>query len=151
MPEMVIRKDADPIRQFTVFVDNKAGRLHDLLATFADSRIHIMAVSVLDSTENVIVRIVVDDPEATCAILQEHHYAYCESTLLGVELQDETHLHKVTRGLLEAEINIHYLYPFLSRPQGHSGIVLSVEDRELAAAVLSTTGITVLGQSDLSR
>lgn len=151
MPEMVIRKDADPVLQFVVFVDNKAGRLHDLLATFAINNIHVMAISVLDSTENAIVRLVVDYPEAARTILQEHQLSYSESTLLAVELPDETHLHKVTRGLLEAEININYLYPFLNRPQGRSGLVLSVEDRELASTVLSATGMTILGQSDLAR
>ena len=141
----------DPIRQFSLYVENKCGALHDLLALLAGQGIHVLALSVTDITESAIVRFVVDDPDKAYDHLRRLGYYVNESDVLGVELNTEADLAGLLAALLEAEINIHYLFPFLVRPNGKYGLVMHVEDRELATQSLSLRGHRVLAQRDLSR
>ena len=71
--------------------------------------------------------------------------------VVAIELQSEAQLKDVTGVLLKAEINIHYVYPFLFRPNGRYGLVVRTEAQELAASVLSSHGITVLSRNDIAR
>ena len=77
--------------------------------------------------------------------------AHDDVPVIAIELQSEAQLKDVTRVLLKAEINIHYVYPFLFRPNGRYGLVVRTEAQELAASVLSSHGITVLGRNDIAR
>ncbi len=139
------------MRQFSVFTDNRVGRLHALVQKLGSRDIHIMALSQLDTTESSIIRFIVDYHEAARALLEECHYPHVETELLAVEVKTEAGLKYVTAALVEAEINIHYLYPFLSRPNGKSAFVLHLEDNDLAAEVLRAHQIRVLDQSDIAR
>ena len=141
----------DPVRQFTLYVENKCGALHDLVVLLAGQNIHVLAMAVVDVTESSIVRLVVDDPDRTYDLLRRLGYYANENEVLGLELDSEAGLAGVLAALLEAELNIHYLYPFLVRPNGKYGLVLHVEDRDLAAQSLSISGHRVLSQRDLSR
>ncbi|MDX2111551.1 MAG: acetolactate synthase [Verrucomicrobiota bacterium] len=151
MAESVARKDWEPIQQFSIFADNKVGRMNELLQRMAQRDIHVMAISVLDTTENTIIRVVVDYPKFARELFQDYEYAFTETLVIAVELVTEADIRKVTQTLMEAEINIHYLYPFFSRPNGRSGLILSVDDPELAETVLSACGLKVLSQMDISR
>ncbi len=141
----------DPVRQFSVYVENKCGALHDLVALLAGHNIHVLALSVIDITESSIVRFVVDDPDKAYDHLRRLGYYVNESDVLAVELNSEADLGPLLAAVLEAEVNIHYLFPFLVRPNGKYGLVLHVEERELAAQSLSIRGHRVLSQRDLSR
>jgi hypothetical protein len=68
-----------------------------------------------------------------------------------VEIDTEAQLKTVTLALVQAEINIHYIYPLLMRPHGKTGLILRLEDPELAAEVLKRNNVKVLAQNDLSR
>ena len=141
----------DPVRQFSLYVENKCGALHDLVALLAGQSVHVLALSVIDLTESSIVRFVVDDPDKVYDILRQHGYYITESEVLGIELDSEADLGGVLAALLEAEVNIHYLFPFLVRPNGKYGLVMHIEDRELATQSLSIRGHRILSQRDLSR
>ena len=141
----------DPIRQFSLYTENKCGALHDLVAMLAGENVHVLALSVIDITESSIVRLVVDDPDKGFEVLRQHGFYVNESEVLGVELDNEADLGRVLAALLEAEVNIHYLFPFLVRPNGKYGLILHVEDRELAAQALTIRTHRVLSQRDLSR
>lgn len=141
----------DPVRQFSVYVENKCGALHDLVALLAGHGIHVLALSVIDITESSIVRLVVDDPDKTYDHLRRLGYYVNESDVLAVDLASEADLSGLLCALLEAEVNIHYLFPFLVRPNGKYGLVLHVEDRDLATQALTIRGHHVLSQRDLSR
>ncbi len=141
----------DPVRHFSLYVENKCGALHDLVVLLAGESIHVLALSVIDITESSIVRFVVDDPDKAYDLLRKHGYYVNESDVLGLEIDSEAQLPGVLAALLEAEVNIHYLFPFLVRPNGKYGLVIHVEDRELAAQSLSIRGHRVLSQRDLAR
>ena len=141
----------DPVRQFTVFADNKVGRLNDLLLELARKDLHVMGFSLVDSTECTLIRVIIDYPEVARDLFHERQLAFSESEVIAVEMENEAHIRGVTAALCEAEINIHYAYALLKRPRGACGLVLHVDDFELAEAVLAGKGFPVLRQSDLAR
>ena len=108
--------DHGPVRQFSIFVENKVGRLHELVESLGQADVHIMALCLVDTTDSTIIRIVVDYPERAEEVLNAHHFAHDAVPVVAIELQSEAQLKDVTGILLKAEINIHYVYPFLFRP-----------------------------------
>lgn len=141
----------DPVHQFSIFSENRVGRLHDLAALLKKYEVHIMAMTTLDTTDSAIVRIIVDDPDNAREILVNNDFAHAECAVLAVELPDESHLSRLLGALFEAEINIHYVYPFLTRPEGRSAMVINAEDIDVAAEALNTRGLRVLTQRDIAR
>ena len=142
---------ADPVVQFSVFTANKLGRLHDLISLLNSHSVHVLALTVLDTTDSTIIRTVVDDPDKARNLLRENNYPFTESKLLVVEVDAATELHKVIQALLEAEININYLYSFIPHPRGKSLLALSMEDNEIGEQCLKRQGFSVLRQVDISR
>ena len=141
----------DPVKQFSVFTENRVGRLYDLTSLLAMNNVHVVAVTVLDSTENAIVRLIVDDPDKTRELLLNNDFPYGECDILAVEMAGESGLKQVLAALLEAEINIHYVYAFLKRPEARAAFALHVEDAEIGAQALGHRGFKVLTQRDISR
>jgi hypothetical protein len=141
----------DPVKQFSVFAENRVGRLYDLATLLKDNNVHIMAITVLDTTDSSIIRLVVDDPEKARELMVGNDFPYGECDILAVEIADESELKKVLAALLEAEINIHYVYSFMKRPLERSALAVSAEDHETAAQALANLGFKVLQQSDISR
>jgi hypothetical protein len=139
------------VRQFSVFTANRLGRLHDLIALLSSREVHVMALTVLDTTDSAIIRLVVDDPDAARELLVEQGFAFTESDLVVVEVDSATELGRLMAASLEAELNINYLYSFITHPQGKSMLALSIEDNEVAEQVLRKHQFRVLKQSDISR
>ncbi len=137
--------------QFSIFTPNRVGRLHDVVKLLASRDVHALALTVLDTTDSAIVRLVTDDPDRARALLQEHAFAFTESPIVAVELSSPTQLPKLMTALFGAELNIHYLYAFIPSPGGKSILGLSMDDNDLAEQVLKRHQFAVLKQSDISR
>ena len=142
---------ADPVRQFSVFVENRVGRLHELTALLKANDVHIMAITVLDSTDSTIVRLVVDDPDKARELMVNNDFPYTECSILAVEIDSEGDLKPVLAALLEAEINIHYIYSFIKRPEGRAALAISAEDTDTATQALGIHRFRILTQRDISR
>jgi hypothetical protein len=110
-----------------------------------------MAVTTLDTTDSAIVRLIVDDPDRTRELMVNNDFYFTESDVLVVEFDGEYQLKGVLAALLEAEINIHYVYSFLRRPGDKAAVALSIEDADVAASALGKRGFRVLTQRDISR
>lgn len=141
----------DPVKQFSVFAENRLGRLYDLIALLKQNHVHVMGLTVLDTTDSAIVRFITDDPDKTRELMVNNDYACVERDVLAVELTDESQLKDVLAAFFEAEINIHYLYSFIKRPEGRAALAIYAEDEEIAAQSLSQRGFRVLTQRDISR
>jgi len=140
------------VHQFSIFLENKCGRLLDMIRTFDQANVHILGLSVVDTTDSAVVRLVVDDPEKAEEIFQKNQIHYSGTDLIIAELpRGPTGLISILTALLQAEINIYYTYSLIVRPRDRPILALHVEDNELAAEVLKRTGFTTLGQADLSR
>ncbi len=142
---------SDPVKQFSVFAENRVGRLYDLTALLKSHNVHIMALTTLDTTDSTILRLIVDDPDKARELMINNDFAYSECDVLAVELTDESELNGVLAALFEAEINIHYIYSFIKRPEGKSGLAMNIEDADVAAQCLGNHGFKVLTQRDISR
>ena len=152
MTEQTIQaRGGDPVKQFSVFTANRLGRLYDLSKLLGTHNVHVLALTVLDTTDSSILRLVVDDPEKARGLLHEHGFAFTESHVLVVEVDSAMALNGLMSALLEAELNINYLYSFIPHPRGKSLLALSMEDNEMAAHVLHHHQFRVLNQSDISR
>lgn len=127
------------------------GRLSDLIVLLQSNEVHVMAITVLDTIDTAIMRLVVDDPEKARQLLTQRGFAFHETEVVAVEISAESDLKGVLAALLEAEVNIHYTYSFIKRPEGKSGLVLNVEDSEVASQSLNHRGFKVLTQRDISR
>jgi hypothetical protein len=141
----------DPVKQFSVFAENRVGRLYDLTSLLKENNVHIMAITVLDTTDSSIIRLVVDDPSKARELLVSNDLPYGECSILAVEIGDESELKDVLSALLEAEINTNYIYSFIKRPADRAALAISAEDPETAAQALGKRGFKVLQQSDISR
>jgi len=140
-----------PVVQFSVFTPNRLGRLNELVKILGTHNVHVLALTVLDTTDSSIIRVVLDDPEKARDLLQQHGFAFTESTLVVVEVTSPDELNRLIAALLEAELNINYLYSFIPHPNGKSIVGLSMEDNEIAEQVLKKHQFPVLRQADISR
>ena len=141
----------DPVIQFSVFTPNRLGRLHDLTRLLGSHGVHVLALTVLDTTDSAIIRCAVDDPDRARRLLVENDFPFTESELLVVEIDSATDLPRLMAALLEAELNINYLYSFIPHPQGKSLVGLNMEDNEIAEQILRRHQFRTLKQTDISR
>ena len=132
-------------------MENRVGRLYDLVSLLSQHNVHIMAITTIDTTDTAVDRLIVDDPDRARELMAATNFAFTECDVIVVELTDESQLKGVLSALLTVEINIHYLYAFFMRPEGKSAVALNVEDNDLAASALNTQGFRVLNQRDISR
>jgi hypothetical protein len=140
------------VKQFSTFLKNKVGALLDVVKLLNDHQVEVLAVSVQDSADAAIVRLVVSDPDRVRELFTMQEVAFSTCDLVVVELREgASQLGKLLTALLMAEVNIHGSYPLLTRPHGHAALALHVEDEECACAVLRSHGFRILSQADISR
>jgi hypothetical protein len=138
------------VRQFTIFLENKVGRLQMLVRSLEQGVGKIVALSIEESGDTALVRLICAEPDYGRELLHTAGFAFSETEMLAVELppRHKQPLLAVCSALLAAEINIHYAYPLLRRPEGPA-LVLRVDDPTLAARLLIKKGFTLIGESDL--
>ncbi len=138
------------VRQFSVFLENRPGRLHDLVGMFDDAEtIHLCAFSVVEASDHAVVRLIANNADGARNLLREHNVAFSESDLLIVELCDDHTLSGMCLYVLGAELNIRFAYPLMLRPNGSPTIALAIDDYVLAGQILRRKGFTLLGEEDL--
>ena len=140
------------VRQFTIFLESKVGRLQMLLRSFEQGVGKIVAMSIEESGDAALVRLICANPDFGRELLRTAGFGFSESELLAVELPENATqpLVVVCSALLAAEINIHYAYPLLTRPRGPA-LALFTDDPTLAAQLLIRKGFTLISQADLAK
>lgn len=142
--------EAPSVTQFSVFLDNKVGKLMDLIRTLdAPGGCNIRGISVIESSDHAVVRLITDRANCARAMLDEHGFAYSECDVLVVEFRDGKTLEDICTTLLSAELNIHFMYPLLSVSE-HGAIALAVDDTTLGGQILRRKCFTLLGEADLT-
>lgn len=145
------RPDDRAIIQFSVFLENKVGRLNELFAVISHENVSIMALCSIDNTDSGVTRFIVNYPEDARRVLDIYGFPHSESRILALEINTHEQLREITAALAAAETNIHYLYPFLTRPNNQPALAMHVEDYDLSASVLSQQGLKVLDLMDIAR
>ena len=113
--------------------------------------IHIMAISVLDTTDSAVIRLITNYPTETSRLLKAKSISFTERIVVAIELENESSMRKVTQSLLHAEINIHYVYPFLHHPNGKPVVAIAMEDEDIGEDALRKHGLRILTQDDFLR
>ena len=151
-PETTSKIGGPLVKQFSIFLPNKVGAMLDIVKLLNTHSTHVVALSVSESTDSAIARIVVSDPEKVEQVFREHDVAFGMCEMVVVELKEvATELAKVLAALLMAEVNMHFTYPLLTRPRGRAALALHVDDTECASSVLQGEGFKILSQADISR
>ena len=145
-------RDWPSVRQYNVFLANRIGALLDLVRAFETTDVKLVALTVVETTDCAIIRIVPSDAERAYGILEGAGMPFTESDLLVVKLPDNDQpLLTICKALLSAEINIRYAYPLMIGvgPMGHTAVALNVEDHETAVSTLQMQGFTIFTENDL--
>lgn len=141
-----------PVRQLSVFLHNRVGALMALVKLLTEHKIEVLGLSLQDTTELALVRLVPSDPETAEMLFIEKGIPHAVCPVTVVELRDPDHsLVHALSALLSAEINIDFSYALFVRPSQHPVFVLHLDTPDVGAEVLSSAGFKVLMQEDLSR
>ena len=140
------------LKQLTVFVENKPGALVSITDTLAAHNINIRALSIADTQEFGILRLIVNDNDTALKTLSKEGYLIKTTDVVGVKIGDEPgKLSKALDVLDKAEINMEYLYAFMSRTEKHAYVVLRVADNIAAENALEASGFHLITDADVSK
>lgn len=152
LPSTSSKIDGPLVRQFSVFLANKVGAMLDVVKLLHQHETHVVALSISESTDSAIARIMVSDPDRVEQLFHEHNVPFGICAMMVVELREvATQLPKLLAALLMAEVNVHFSYPLLTHPRGFTALALHVDDTDCAFSVLLGEGFRLLSQADISR
>lgn len=138
------------INQLSVFIENKEGKLADLTSILARDGIDIRAMSVADTQDFGILRLIVNDSDRAINVLKEEGFVVSVTKVLAVAINDTPgSLAKVSRVLADNHISIEYMYAFITTRKEAAYIVFRVADNDTAAKLLSENGVTVVTPADI--
>ena len=152
LPETTSKMGGPLVRQFSVFLPNKVGAMLEVVKLLNAHHVDVVALSIAESTDSAIARIVVSDPDLVQNLFGEHNIPFGICEMVVVEMTEVSgQLAKLLAALLMAEVNVHFTYPLLTRPRGFAALALHVDDTDCASSVLRGEGFKILSQTDISR
>lgn len=139
------------IRQVSVFVENKKGALADALRTLAGAGVGLRALSIADTSDFGILRIITDDNRKAAFALSENGYI-CSVTEIVAACADDRPggLASLLTLLSDAGIDVEYVYAFVAQAKAHAWVVLRVDDNAAAERVLRAAGVTLVSEDDIA-
>ncbi|MDO4337757.1 MAG: ACT domain-containing protein [Eubacteriales bacterium] len=139
------------VKQISVFLENKPGKLADFTDILSRNNIDMRALSLAEAEDFGIVRIIVDDIYNASTVLKDEGYVFSITKVLAVAIPDEPGgLSRVIRTLGDKGVNVEYMYAFITRKKGLAYMIFRVEDNQKAAEVLKANGIKPVCQDELS-
>jgi hypothetical protein len=152
MPQTSSKLEGPLVKQFSIFLPNKVGAMLEIVKLLSAHHAHVVALSVSESTDSAIARIIASDPQGVEKLFRDNNVGFGVSQVVVVEMREvATQLVRLLAALVMAEVNVHFAYPLLIRPRGFSAIALHVDDTDCASSVLTGEGFKLLSQNDISR
>ena len=140
------------IKQLTVFVPNRKGTIVAVTDILAKNSINLRALSVAETEEFGILRLIVNDETTAEKVLKEQGYLIKMVDVVGVKIGDEPgKLTSALDVLDKADINVEYLYAFMARTEKHAYVVLRVENNEEAESALQNAGFKLITEADINK
>ena len=137
------------VKQISVFIENKKGALAACTRYIADNGINIRALSIADTQDFGILRIICDDPKETESVLKKGGFISTVTDVLATEIADKPgSMATILEVLADAQVVVEYTYAFLA-PDGHAYMIFRVDDNAVASAALAGAGIKTANQEDL--
>ncbi len=138
------------IQQLSVFVENKEGRLAEITDALAKANIDIRAISIADTSDFGILRLIVDRPDEAVTALKEANMTVSLTSVIAIGITDKPgEFAKAMKVLAENHIVIEYMYAFISRDKGRAFVILRVNDEEQAVQALTGAGIMILSSEEI--
>ena len=138
------------IKQLSVFVENKFGRVSDICNVLAEHHINMSALSIADTSEFGVARIIVDKPEEAKTVLRESGVIVKVTDVIGVAIDDKPGgLAAVLELLKEGGVSVEYLYAFLPKAKEHAMVVMKVNEPESAQRIFTMNGVTTVSMTDI--
>ncbi len=133
------------VAQLSVFLENKKGRLADAIEVLAKEKINIRALSLADTAEFGVLRIIVDEPEKAIKALKKASMVVKTTDIIAVEVEDKPGgLNKVLNTFKDSGINIEYMYAFVEKNNENAVLVFRVENTDEAIKVLTKKNVKIL-------
>ncbi|MHB9293460.1 hypothetical protein Holit_02582 [Hollandina sp. SP2] len=133
------------IKQISVFLENNAGRLGEVTGVLARAGINIRAISIADTADFGILRLIVDNTEATIKALRSEGFAIRATDVAAVEIQDTPgSLAQVMELFQKSKVNIEYLYASLSSKSGKAVVIFKLEDHEKGLQIVEENGLSTV-------
>ena len=140
------------IKQLSIFVENKQGRLAYITEILTKAGANIRALSIADTTDFGILRLIVDDEETAQKVLAQEGYLIKITDVVGVKIGDAPgKLSEALHIIADNNINIDYLYAFMARTEKHAYVVIRVEDNEGAEKALEDAGFHIITNADINK
>jgi len=138
------------IRQISIFIENKVGRIMEIAEILGKDNINIRALSLADTSDFGILRMIVDNIGMASKVLKEKGFIVKETDVVAVEVPDKPGgLATVLKILKNSGINVEYMYAFFEQPQNKALLIFRIEDPDKAISVLTENGIQVSGKDNL--
>ena len=135
----------DTIKQISIFVENQPGKLAELTRLLADDDIDLRTLSLADTRDFGILRVIVNKPAEAEKLLKENDWTYKTADVIGVKLPDRPGgVAEVLEVINEAGVNVEYMYAFVNRIPGRADTVFRVDDIETTLKALRSKGIEIL-------
>lgn len=140
------------LKQLTVFVQNQQGSLVAITDTLAKHNVNIRALSIADTEDFGILRLIVNDTDTALDTLKGEGYLIKTTPVVGVKIGDAPgKLSEALKVLDENHINMEYLYAFMTRTERHAYVVLRVADNEKAEKALEENGFHIITDKDVAK
>ena len=140
------------LKQLTIFVENKKGSLVNITKTLAENNVNMRALSIADTQDFGILRLIVDNNDVATKALEEAGYLIKMTDVVGVKIGDQPgKLSMALEVLDEADINMEYLYAFMARTEKHAYVVLRVADNDAAEKALEAAGFHMITDADVDK
>ena len=138
------------IKQLSIFVENKHGRMAEITKTLADKGVDIRALSIADTTDYGILRLIVDHPEDAVLALKDEKMTVALTEVIAISVPDVPGgLSKAVEALSAGGIDIEYMYASLNSKDDSAFVILRVEDNEKAVSVLEKAGVKLMCGSEI--
>ena len=139
------------IKQISIFVENKPGRLSAVTNILKDNNIDIRALSIADTRDFGILRLIVNDPQKACEALKDADCTVTLTDVMAVAVDDTPGgLAKIMELLYAGQISVEYMYAFISKTDKEAFVILRVEDNDTAEKIFAENNVKRLTQSDIA-
>jgi len=133
------------LKQISVFLENRKGRLAEVARVLGNAKINIRALSLADTSDFGILRLIVNDPTGALKVLKDNGYTVRDTEVIAVEVNDRPGgLGQVLAALAKDDINVEYMYAFVEKSQEKAVLVFRFENLNAAITALQSGGIRIL-------
>ena len=137
-------------KQISIFIENKSGRLYEVTGVLKDNDINISALSIADTTDFGILRIVVDKPEQAESVLRDNGFAVSITDVIAIRIDHiPGGLNSALKVLQDGEVSVEYMYAFTGKASNSAFVIVKVNDVEKAMNVLTKSDIELLETSEI--